>query len=259
MLKINANIQFMFNEYELLDRYDAAARAGFKGIEVQAPYSESVADIKSRLDAHGLEHVIINMPVADPDTGLNNLPLLASKRDLYRERVELGVRYASGLGCVGVNTGTGQLPEGMEAAQAYDTFVENLRYTADALASEGVKAFVEPLNTRDNPGQLISTSADGMRAIKDAAHPNVELQYDFYHMQIMEGDLIETFNLLLPSIGHVQFADNPGRHEPGTGEINYDAVFAAVDASGYDGWVGAEYHPSVPTEDSLEWFRRVGG
>ena len=259
MLRINANIQFMFNEYELLDRYDAAARAGFKGIEVQAPYSESVADIKSRLDAHGLEHVIINMPVADPDTGLNNLPLLASKRDLYRERVGLGVRYASGLGCVGVNTGTGQLPEGMEASEAYDTFIENLRYTADALASEGVKAFVEPLNTRDNPGQLISTSADGMRAIKDVAHPNVELQYDFYHMQIMEGDLIETFNLLLPSIGHVQFADNPGRHEPGTGEINYDAVFAAVDASGYDGWVGAEYHPSVRTEDTLEWFRRVGG
>ena len=259
MLKINANIQFMFNEYELLDRYDAAARAGFKGIEVQAPYSESVADIKGRLDAHGLEHVIINMPVADPDTGLNNLPLLASKRDLYRERVELGVQYASELGCVGVNTGTGQLPEGIEASEAYDTFIENLRYTADALASEGVKAFVEPLNTRDNPGQLISTSADGMRAIKDAAHPNVELQYDFYHMQIMEGDLIETFNLLLPSIGHVQFAGNPGRHEPGTGEINYDAVFAAVDASGYDGWVGAEYHPSVRTEDTLGWFRRVGG
>lgn len=258
MLKINANIQFMFNEYELLDRYDAAAKAGFTGVEVQAPYSESVADIKARLESNGLEHVIINLPVSDPDTGLNNLPLLPDKRDLYRERVELGVEYAAGLGCVGVNVGTGQLPEGMEAGLAYETFVENLRYVADALASEGVKAFVEPLNTKDNPGQLTSTSADGMKAIADAGHPNVELQYDFYHMQIMEGDLIETFNRLLPSIGHVQFADNPGRHEPGTGEINYDAVFAAVDASNYGGWVGAEYHPSRRTEDTLDWFRRLG-
>lgn len=257
MLRINANIQFMFNEYPLLDRYDAAARAGFKGVEVQAPYSESVSDIKARLDANGLEHVIINLPVADPDTGLNNLPLLASKRDLYRERVDLGVRYASELGCVGVNTGTGQLPDGMDAAEAYDTYIENLSYTAAALAAEGVKAFVEPLNTRDNPGQLISTSADGMAAIKDAGHPNLELQYDFYHTQIMEGDLIEKFKALLPSIGHVQFADNPGRHEPGTGEINYDAVFAAVDASGYGGWVGAEYHPSRKTEETLDWFRRI--
>ena len=256
MLKINANIQFMFNEYELLDRYEAAARAGFRGVEVQSPYSESVANIKSRLEVHGLEHVIINLPVSDPDTGLNNLPLLASKRDLYRERVDIGVQYASGLGCIGVNTGTGQLPEGMDASEAYDTFVENLRYTADALASEGVKAFVEPLNTRDNPGQLISTSADGVKAIKDAGHPNIELQYDFYHMQIMEGDLIETFNLLLPMIGHAQFADNPGRHEPFTGEINYDVVFAAVKASEYEGWLGAEYHPSRKTEETLGWFRR---
>ena len=258
MPKINANIQFMFNEYGLLDRYDAAARAGFKGVEVQAPYSASIADIKAKLESNGLEHVIINMPVADPDTGLNNLPLLPDKRDLYRERVELGVKYASGLGCVGVNTGTGQLPDGMDAALAYETFIENLKYTADALASEGVKAFVEPLNTKDNPGQLTATSADGMKAIADAGHPNIELQYDFYHMQIMEGDLIATFTELLPSIGHVQFADNPGRHEPGTGEINYGAVFAAIDTSGYSGWVSAEYHPSGVTEDSLDWFRQLG-
>ena len=258
MLKINANIQFMFNEYELLDRYDAAAKAGFTGVEVQAPYSESVADIKARLESNGLEHVIINLPVADPDSGLNNLPLLPDKRDLYHDRVELGVEYAAGLGCVGVNVGTGQLPDGLDAGLAYETFIENLRYVADALGSEGVKAFVEPLNTRDNPGQLTATSADGMKAIADAGHPNVELQYDFYHMQIMEGDLIETFNRLLPSIGHVQFADNPGRHEPGTGEINYDAVFAAVKASNYSGWVGAEYHPSRRTEDTLDWFRRLG-
>ena len=258
MLRINANIQFMFNEHELLDRYDAAARAGFTGVEVQAPYSESLDDIRARLESNGLEHVIINMPVADPDTGMNNTALLPDKRDLYKERIELGTRYAAGLGCVGVNIGTGQLAEGMDAGRAYETLIENVRYTADALAAEGVKAFVEPLNTRDNPGQLIATSADGMRVIEDAGHSNVMLQYDFYHAQVMEGNLIETFQRLLPSIGHMQFADNPGRNEPGTGEINYDSVFAAVDGSDYAGWCGAEYFPSGATEDSLDWFRRLG-
>lgn len=257
MPKFNANIQFMFNEHDLLDRYDAAANAGFNGVEVQAPYSESVADIQARLDANGLKHVIINLAVGDPDSGLNNLPLLPNKQDLYKERVEQGVRYAAGLGCIGVNIGTGQLTDGMDAERAYATLIDNVRYTADALASEGVIAFIEPLNTRDNPGQLIATTTDGMRVINDAGQPNIQLQFDFYHTQIMEGDLIMRFRELLPHIGHAQFADNPGRHEPGTGEINYDAVFDAIDASGYDGWVGAEYHPSPAgsTLDSLGWFQ----
>ena len=257
MPKINANIQFMFNEYELLDRYDAAARAGFKGVEIQAPYSEPVEAIQERLERNSLEHVIINLSVADPVTGLNNLPLNPELVGMYQERVAQGVEYASGLGCVGVNTGVGPVPDGLDHEIAYRTYIDNLRYAATELANVGVKALVEPINTRDQPGFLIHNSTQGMRAIADAAHPNVFLQYDFYHMQIMEGDLIETFRRLLPSIGHVQFADTPGRNEPGTGEINYSNVFKMLDEVGYEAWAGAEYNPSERTEDTLDWFNRL--
>lgn len=254
MPKINANIQFMFNEYELLDRYDAAARAGFKGVEIQAPYSETVDAIQERLERNGLKHVIINLPVADPETGLNNIPLLPDRVGMYQDIVALGVEYAAGLGCIGVNTGIGPLSEGADPEIAYRTYIENLRHAATELEKVGVKALMEPINTRDQPGFLIHNSAQGMQAIADADHPNVQLQYDFYHMQIMEGDLIETFAKLLPSIGHVQFADTPGRFEPGTGEINYAFIFSKLDELGYEGWAGAEYNPSTRTEDTLGWF-----
>jgi hydroxypyruvate isomerase len=244
----------MFSEYELLDRYDAAARAGFKGVEVQAPYSAPVDAIQERLESNGLQHVIINLPVADPETRLNNLPLQPDKVGLYQESVALGVEYAAGLGCIGVNTGIGPLPEGADPEVAYRTYIDNLRYAAVELEKVGILALVEPINTRDQPGFLIHTSTQGMQAITDAAHPNVMLQYDFYHMQIMEGDLVETFAKLLPSIGHVQFADTPGRNEPGTGEINYPFIFRKLDELGYKGWAGAEYYPSDQTEASLDWF-----
>ena len=255
MPKINANIQFMFNEYELLDRYDAAARAGFKGVEIQAPYSVPTDAIQERLERNNLKHVIINLPVTDPETGLGNLPLQPDKVGIYQERVALGVEYAAALGCVGVNTGIGPLPEGADPEIAYRTYIDNLRYAADELAKVGVHALIEPINTQDQPGFLISTSAQGMQAIADADHPNVFLQYDFYHMQIMEGRLVETFAELLPSIKHVQFADTPGRNEPGTGEIHYPFIFQKLDELGYTGWAGAEYNPSGRTEDSLDWFR----
>ncbi|MCY4474962.1 MAG: TIM barrel protein [Chloroflexi bacterium] len=257
MPKINANIQFMFNEYELLDRYDAAARAGFKGVEIQAPYSEPTRAIQERLERNNLKHVIINLPVTDPETGLGNLALQPDKVGIYQERVALGVEYAAALGCIGVNTGIGPLPEGADPEIAYQTYIDNLRYAADELAKVGVHALIEPINTQDQPGFLISTSAQGMQAIADANHPNVFLQYDFYHMQIMEGRLVETFGELLPSIKHVQFADTPGRNEPGTGEIHYPFIFQKLDELGYTGWTGAEYNPSGRTEDSLDWFRAL--
>ena len=247
----------MFNEYELLDRYDAAARAGFQGVEIQAPYSEPIEAIQERLERNGLKHVIINLPVADPETGLNNLPLLPDKVGIYQERVALGVEYAAGLGCIGVNTGIGPIPEGADHGIAYKTYVDNLRYAATELEKVGVLALVEPINTKDQPGFLIHNSSQGMKVITDANHPNVFLQYDFYHMQIMEGDLVDTFAELLPNIGHVQFADTPGRNEPGTGEINYPFIFRKLDELGYEGWAGAEYNPSGRTEDSLDWFKAL--
>ena len=257
MPKINANIQFMFNEYELLDRYDAAARAGFEGVEIQAPYSQPVEAIQERLERNSLKHVIINLPVTDPDTGQNNLPLIPDKVGLYQERVALGVEYAAGLGCIGVNTGIGPLSDGADFDTAYRTYIDNLRHAASELQKVGVFALVEPINTKDQPGFLIHNSSQGMKTIADADHPNVFLQYDFYHMQIMEGRLSETFAELLPSIKHVQFADTPGRNEPGTGEINYPFIFRKLDELGYTGWAGAEYNPSGRTEESLDWFKAL--
>ncbi|MDA1278595.1 MAG: TIM barrel protein [Chloroflexi bacterium] len=253
MPKLEANLQWMFNEYDLLDRYDAAALAGFKGVELQAPYSVTVEQIVERLERNHLKHVIINSPVSDPDTGKSNIALRPDRTDLYQERVALAVEYASGLGCVGVNIGVGPLPEGVDADDARATLISNMRHAAEQLDKVGVIALVEAINTRDQPGFFVNTTRQALSVIEEANHPNLAVQYDYYHMQIMEGDLAMTVKEHLPMIKHIQIADNPGRHEPGTGEINYDFLLRHLDEIGYDGWVGCEYGPSRSTEDTLGW------
>ncbi|MDP6666445.1 MAG: TIM barrel protein [Dehalococcoidia bacterium] len=253
MPRLEANLQWMFNEYDLIDRYDAAARAGFKGVELQAPYPLPVEQIVERLERNSLEHVIINSPVSDPGTGTGNIALRPDRTDLYRERTAQAVEYASGLGCTGVNIGVGPAPEGVDPAEIRATLVANMRHAAGELEKVGVTALVEAINTRDQPGFFVNTTAQALSVIKEAGHPNLALLYDFYHMQIMEGDLAETVRENLPMIKHIQIADNPGRHEPGTGEINYDFLLAHLDNIGYDGWVGCEYGPSGGTEQTLGW------
>ena len=252
MPKLEANLQWMFNEYELIDRYDAAARAGFKGVELQAPYSLEIDQIVERLERNSLKHVIINSPVRDPDTGQGNIALRPDRTDLYKERIALAVDYASGLGCIGVNIGCGPIDD-IDPDEARSTYVVNIRHAAEELGKVGVVALVEPINTRDQPGFFVNTSKQALDAIAEVNHPNLALLYDFYHMQIMEGDLAMTFKEILPSIKHVQIADNPGRHEPGTGEINYNHLLPYLDEVGYEGWVGCEYAPSGNTEQTLGW------
>ena len=253
MPKLEANIQFMFDEYDLLDRYDAAAEAGFKGVEIQAPNSVTVEQIVERLERNHLKHVIINSPMADPDTGILNVPLRPDRTDLYRERTARAVEYASGLGCIGVNIGCGEAPEGVEPGAIRATFVSNIRHAAEELGKVGVVALVEAINTRERPGFFVNTTEQALSVIEEANHPNLALLYDFYHMQIMEGDLALTVKENLPMIKHIQIADNPDRHEPGTGEINYNFLLKHLDEIGYDGWVGCEYHPSGNTEQTLGW------
>jgi hydroxypyruvate isomerase len=242
----------MFNEYDLIDRYDAAARAGFKGVELQAPYSLSVDQIVERLERNELKHVIINSPVSDPDTGINNIILRADRVDLYKERTAQAIEYASGLGCIGVNIGVGPI-DNVDPDEARTTLVSNIRHAAEELGKVGVVALLEAINTRDQPGFFVNTTAQSLSAIAEANHPNLAVLYDFYHMQIMEGDLAMTVKENLPSIKHIQIADNPGRHEPGTGEINYNHLLPYLDEIGYDGWVGCEYGPSGNTEQTLGW------
>ena len=252
MPKLEANLQWMFNEHDLIDRYDAAARAGFKGVELQAPYSLEIDQIVERLERNSLKHVIINSPVADPDSNVNNIALRADRKDLYAERTALAAKYASGLGCIGVNIGCGPIGD-VDPDEAHETFIYNIRHAAEELGKVGVIALVEPINTRDQPGFFVNTSKGGLAAIAEANHPNLALLYDFYHMQIMEGELSLTVKENLSYIKHIQIADNPGRHEPGTGEINYNHILPYLDEIGYDGWVGCEYGPSGNTEHTLGW------
>lgn len=253
MPKLEANLQWMFNEYELLDRYDAAAKAGFKGVEFQAPYSVPIDAIVGRLEKNGLKHVIINLPSADPDTGKNNIGLNSARKDLFKERLQMAVEYAAGLGCIGVNTGVGPLPEGVDPEAAWATLVDNQRLAAEALGQVGVKALIEAINTIDQPGFFIHKTAQTRRLIDEVDHPNIGIQYDFYHMQIMEGNLARTVQANLDRIWHIQLADTPGRHEPGTGEINFNYLLPYLDEIGYEGWVGCEYSPLNGTEASLSW------
>ncbi len=253
MPRLEANLQFMFNEFSVLDRYDAAAKAGFTGVELQSPYSIPVEQIVDRLERNNLKHVIINMPMEDPDTGNQNIPLRPDRTDLYRERVAQGVEYASALGCIGVNVGVGPLPDDLDPEEARATLVSNLRHCAEELDKVGVKGLIEAINTRDQPGFFIHTTRQTRDLIEEVGHPNLFIQYDFYHMQIMEGDLAPTVEANLDLIAHMQLADTPGRHEPGTGEINYNYLLPYLDEIGYKGWVGCEYAPQADTLAGLGW------
>tara|TARA_B100001142_G_C14323125_1_gene651238 strand:- start:235 stop:1008 length:774 start_codon:yes stop_codon:yes gene_type:complete len=257
MVKLEANLQFMFNEYELIDRYEQAAKAGFKGVELQAPYSLEIDQIKEKLDLHSLKHVIINLPVTDPDTDLANIALRPDRKDLFLERLDIGLNYAYELGCIGINTGIGTKPEGFDDEEIYQTLIHNQKIASEKLFEKNIMALIEPINTVDQPGFFINTSSQGIELIDKLNHKNAYLLYDVYHMQIMEGDLVRTMSKLINKIGHIQIADNPGRNEPGSGEINYSKIFQTLDEIDYKGWVGCEYKPSTNTFDSISWIDNI--
>ena len=253
MPKLEANLQFMFNEFPVLERYDMAAQFGFKGVEIQSPYEISLEDIVYRLNKNNLKHVIINTPVSDPDTGINNISLRSDRKKLYRNRTQMAIEYAHGLKCDGVNIGIGQAPENFSKEEINETLLENILFAADELKKIGVKALLEPINVLDQPGFFVNTSKSAINIINKLKHPNLFLLYDFYHMQIMEGDLARTVSENLNLIGHIQIADNPGRNQPGTGEINYPFILKYLDKIGYENWVGCEYYPTKTTQESLIW------
>ncbi|MBC78172.1 MAG: hydroxypyruvate isomerase [Chloroflexi bacterium] len=257
MVKLEANLQFMFNEYDLIDRYEQAAKAGFKGVELQAPYSLEIDQINEKLEKYNLKHVIINLPVMDPDTNLANIALRPDRKDLFLERLDLGLRYASSLGCLGINTGIGTKPEGFDDEEIYQTLIHNQKIASQKLFEKNIMALIEPINIVDQPGFFINTSTQGIELLEKLNHENAYLLYDVYHMQIMEGDLVRTISKLINKIGHIQIADNPGRNEPGTGEINYSKIFQTLDEIQYEGWVGCEYKPYKNTLDSISWINNT--
>ena len=255
MPRFNANITMLFQEVEFLDRFKAAAQAGFKGVEYLFPYDYAAADLVDALKSNGLIQVLHNLPAGDWAAGERGIASLPDRVSEFQDSVGRAIDYATALGCPQVNCLAGIPGPDVAPEKAHETFVENLMFAAPRFDDAGVKLLVEAINTRDIPGFFLSTSAQAEKVMEAVGHDNLYFQYDAYHMQIMEGDLCRTVERLLDRIPHIQIADNPGRHEPGTGEINYPHFFRHLDAIGYQGWVGCEYVPATKTVEGLGWLR----
>jgi len=254
MPRFAANLTMMFNEVDFLDRFEAAAKAGFKGVEYLFPYAFDAAELKKKLDDNGLVQVLHNLPAGDWDAGERGIACHPDRVDEFKAGVDKAIEYATTLGCKQVNCLAGILPKGVSYDEARATFIINLKYAADKLKAAGIKLLIEPINVRDIPDFFLSRTEQALTIIQDTGSDNIFIQYDIYHMQIMEGDLAPTISACKDMIPHMQLADNPGRHEPGTGEINYEFLFSFIDELGYDGWIGCEYKPATTTEEGLGWF-----
>jgi hydroxypyruvate isomerase len=256
VIKLAANLTMMFADLPFLERIDAAAAAGFRAVECLAPYEVAAEVLAERLRARGVSLVLFNFAIGDWAAGDRGLGADPARTEEFRASLEQALHYARTTGCRQLHLMPGKVPPGADRAAWTETFVANIRLAADAVAGDGIDILLEPINTRvDMPGYFYDTSAAGMAMVEAADRANVKLQYDIYHMQIMEGDLARRIEALLPRIGHVQLADNPGRHEPGTGEINYPWLLGRLEALGYAGWVGCEYRPTGETAASLGWAR----
>jgi hydroxypyruvate isomerase len=257
MVKFAANLSLMFNEVPFLDRFEAAAAAGFEAVEFMFPYDFEVDDIRARLKANGLELVLFNLPAGNWDAGQRGIAIYPNLTAEFRDSAALAARYADALGCTKLHCLAGTAPLGADLRNMRKTYVENLRFAADLFAKDGITLLIEAINTRDVPGYFLDTTAKAADIIESVDAGNLRLQYDVYHMQIMEGDLAATIEKFLPRIAHIQIADTPGRHQPGTGEINFPFVFDHLDRIGYAGWIGCEYRPRGSTLESLGWLHAL--
>lgn len=258
MPKFAANVSMLFTEHPFMERFKQARAAGFEAVEFLFPYEYDAEAIARELRANDLEQVLFNLPAGDfaaGDRGVANDPRRVEEfRAGVRQALEIADLLQAGkLNCL-AGLRLDDVPEDVQAA----TLIENLRFAASAAAEAGVRQVVEPLNAFDAPGYFLTTPDQGFTLVEQAAHPNLTVQYDVYHAQRMQGNLTTTIGDKIDLIGHVQIADSPARHEPGTGEINYPFVFRALDEAGYDGWVSLEYRPKESTESSLEWLKEMG-
>ena len=257
MPKFAANLTMLFTEHAFLDRFEHAAKAGFEAVEFLFPYAFSAQQIKDKLDAHKLQLVLHNLPAGDWDAGERGIACHPDRTAEFREGVAKAIGYAKVLGVPRLNCLAGKTPAGAADAVLRKTLVENLRYAAAELKKAAVKLVIEPINTFDMPGFYLHGTSQAVSILDEVASDNAFVQYDIYHMQRMEGELAATLQKQLARIGHIQLADNPGRNEPGTGEINYPFLFAHLDRIGYDGWIGCEYKPATSTEAGLGWRERL--
>jgi len=246
----------LFKEIEFPERFEAAAQAGFKAVEIQFPYGWDRNRLAQIAQHAGVEIVLINIPAGDPEKGDRGIGCLPGRVAEFREGVAKAIEYSKALGCKQMNCLAGVTPPDVDGSKQRETYVSNLRYAAGELARHGMTLLIEPINTRTIPGFYLNQLAQALALIDEARAANLKLQYDLFHMHIMGDDLAGTLSENLARIGHMQVADVPGRHEPGTGEIDFPFLFDLIDRLGYKGWIGAEYVPAGKTEDGLAWVRK---
>lgn len=254
MLKFAANLTMLFNELPFLDRFAAAKAAGFNGVEYLFPYEFDKAVLAEKLHQHGLTQVLHNLPAGNWSAGERGIAVLPDRVEEFRDGVIRAVDYAKALDCRQLNCLVGIAPAGTDPADLRATLIANLRFAADILAGQRIRLLIEPINTRDIPGFFLSGTEQAAQILSDVKSDNLFIQYDIYHMQIMEGDLAPTMQKHLSRIAHIQVADNPGRNEPGTGEINYPFLFRYLDEIRYRGWIGCEYKPKATTIEGFGWY-----
>ncbi|MGI9493901.1 MAG: 2-oxo-tetronate isomerase [Geminicoccaceae bacterium] len=259
MPRFAANISTMFTERPLAQRIAAAASAGFEAVECQFPYEVPAKEIKAILDEAGIRLVLINTPPGDFEAGERGLAALPGREAEFQKALDDALAYADAVGCRKIHVMAGVQPEGVEREDCLALFERNLREAASKAEKSNVDMLlIEPVNTRDIPGYLLNTPEQATAIIERVGAPGIKLQYDFYHTQIMRGDVAKGLEKFWPIIGHIQFAGVPERHEPDIGELNCDYLFDCLDRLGYHGWVGAEYFPAGETEDGLGWAVRYG-
>jgi hydroxypyruvate isomerase len=257
MPKLAANLSTMFTESGFLERFAAARENGFDAVEFQFPYAYAPSQLAERLESAQLQLVLHNLPPGDAAAGERGMACDPRRVAEFQDSVGLGLDYAAALGVRQLHCMAGLVPSGISPHQARDAYLSNLQFAAAKLDEHGMRLLIEPINTFDVPGYFLTGTQQAADIIADCGADNLFLQYDMYHVQRMEGGLAGSLRALLPLVGHIQFADCPGRHEPGSGGIDFAALFALLDELGYDGWVGCEYFPAGDTASGLGWRQRL--
>jgi 2-dehydrotetronate isomerase len=257
MPRFAANLSMMYTEVPFLQRFEAAAQDGFRAVEFLFPYDHPAAEVAAALRGAGLEQALFNAPPGDWAAGEKGLASLPGREQEFAQGLDRAIEYAQALGCPRVHLMAGLLPDESRRAQHRATYVSNLRMAARRFAAHGLQAMIEPINTRDIPGFFLNTQADAHAILAEVGEPNLKVQMDLYHCQIVEGDLAMKIRKYLPGVGHIQIAGVPERHEPDIGEINYPYLFRLLDELGYSGWIGCEYRPRAGTRAGLGWLAQA--
>jgi len=255
MPRVAANVSTLFTESGFLERFAAARKAGFRAVEYQYPYDFAPAEVARAAREAGVEVVLHNMPQGDAQRNERGTACLPGREPRFRDDLERAIEYARAARCASLHLMAGVVPAGAERAALHATYVANLKHAAKRLGEERMRLLIEPLSERTVANCFLRSSAQAAQVLEEVGAGNALIQYDLFHMQIMEGNLAATIERLLPRIGHLQIADAPGRHEPGSGEINFDVLFRHVDALGYAGWIGCEYNPARGTVEGLKWAK----